>query len=252
MDQVYCGPPPTPQTLVLAWTLDPAAIALGLALVAVHFRQGGDRRTYFWVGIGLFGLLFLSPLCALTSALFSARAVHHVLLIAVVAPLLAMAFPRRAAPRRLATFGLVPLGLVALIHAGVLWVWHAPEVYERAIFDPALYWIMQMSLLSTGFWLWRGVLDRHQPTGTVLLVLLGTIVQMGMLGALLVFAGAPLYAPHFASTSHFGLSPLEDQQLAGLIMWVPAALPYLAAGLYRAALSLGESGAPGRAGVWFG
>jgi len=56
---------------------------------------------------------------------------------------------------------------------------------------------------------------------------------MGLLGALITFAGAPLYAPHAVSTLAWGLTPLEDQQLAGLIMWAPAAVFYLAAALWR-------------------
>jgi putative membrane protein len=54
---------------------------------------------------------------------------------------------------------------------------------------------------------------------------------MGALGALITFAGEPLYAPHFATTLAWGLTPLEDQQAGGLIMWAPAAGAYLAAAL---------------------
>ena len=247
MDQVYCGPPPTPQTLAWAWQFDPVAIGLCIVLVALHFRTGGGRPAVFSLGIGLLALLFLSPLCALTSALFAGRALHHVLLIAIVAPLLAMAY-RGPGPART----LLPLGWIAVLQAGILWFWHVPAVYERAIVSAPLYWLMQLSLLGSGYLLWRAVLDRRQPTGTVLFVLLGTIVQMGMLGALLVFAGTPLYAAHFGTTQVFGMSPLDDQQLAGLIMWVPAALPYLAAALYRVSLSLAEPASTRRAGAWFG
>jgi putative membrane protein len=247
MDQVYCGPPPTPQTLASAWAFDPVAIGLCVVLVAIHFRLGGRRPAALSLGIGLLALLFLSPLCALTSALFAGRALHHVLLVAVVAPLLAIAYcASRPAGR------ILPLAGIGVLQAGILWFWHVPAVYERAIFSSPLYWLMQLSLLGSGYLLWRGVLDRRQPAGTVLFVLLGTIVQMGMLGALLVFAGTPLYAPHLATTQAFGLSPLDDQQLAGLIMWVPAALPYLAAALYRVSFSLSETASPRRAGAWFG
>ena len=61
--------------------------------------------------------------------------------------------------------------------------------------------------------------------------LLASTVQMGLLGALLTFAAAPLYAPHFFTTNGWGLSALADQQLAGLIMWAPSAAFYLAAAL---------------------
>ena len=67
--------------------------------------------------------------------------------------------------------------------------------------------------------------------------LLATMVQMGLLGALIVFAGRPLYAPHWFSAPAWGLSPLEDQQIAGLVMWVAGSGAYLllaAVLLYRA------------------
>jgi putative membrane protein len=57
---------------------------------------------------------------------------------------------------------------------------------------------------------------------------------MGLLGALIVFAPRPIYWVHLASTAPWGLSPLADQQLAGLLMWVPAMLPYLCVGLWIA------------------
>jgi putative membrane protein len=64
---------------------------------------------------------------------------------------------------------------------------------------------------------------------------------MGLLGALIVFAPGPLYLVHLASTASWGLSPLADQQLAGLLMWVPASLPYLGVGLWLAWSSLRPS-----------
>ncbi len=71
------------------------------------------------------------------------------------------------------------------------------------------------------------------------LAALSSAIQMGMLGALLVFAHDPLYLPHFATTQAFGLSSLDDQQLGGLIMWVPANLPLLAVILWRLIDALG-------------
>jgi putative membrane protein len=88
---------------------------------------------------------------------------------------------------------------------------------------------MQLSLLVSAFLFWRAVLQSG-VSGSVA-ALLATMVQMGLLGALITFAGAPLYAPHWLTTTAWGLTPLEDQQLAGLIMWVPAAAVYLAAAL---------------------
>jgi putative membrane protein len=244
MAEVYCGPAPVPSELASSWNPDPVALLLCLAIAVAWVIAGrADRVLPLTGGILLLTVLFLSPLCALTAALFSARALHHVLLVAVAAPLLAIVFPRSG---RRAVLG---IGWVAGIHAVVFWVWHAPAVYEIAITNPVGYWTMQVSLLGTGFWLWRRVFDPGEAAGPVLLALLATVVQMGMLGALLTFATTPLYAPHLVTTLPFGMSPLQDQQLAGILMWVPAALPYLAAALLRAWPLLGPSG---RSARWSG
>ena len=176
-------------------------------------------------------LIFVSPLCALSSALFSARVLHHVLLIAAVAPLLALAFPLRGLRS-------APIAALVVAHAIVLWLWHAPAAYAWGLASTAAYWLMQTSLLGSAWLLWRSILDRASPSGPPLFALVATIGQMGLLGALLVFAPQPLYAAHFASTLAWGLNPLADQQLAGLLMWVPAMLPYLGMGLWLAWSSL--------------
>ena len=222
MDEAYCGPAPTPASLLASWNLDAVAIVLCVGLVAAHVARRESGRLPLGAAVALLLILFVSPLCALTTALFSARVVHHVLLIAVVAPLLAVAFSGRAGPR-------LPLAWATGLHAAVLWFWHVPDVYSAAIADALPYWAMQVSLLGTGWLFWRQVI--LSDIGPALLVLLATVVQMGLLGALLTFAGEPLYEPHFMTTRAFGLSPLEDQQLGGLIMWVPAAAPYLLAAL---------------------
>jgi putative membrane protein len=178
MDEVYCGPAPLPSELASSWNLDPVALLLCLAVSVAWLVAGrADRALPLSAGILLLAVLFLSPLCALTAALFSARALHHVLLVAVAAPLLATAFPRSG--RR----ALLGIGWVATIHAVLFWFWHAPAVYEVAVTSPIGYWTMQVSLLATGFWLWRRVFDPCEAAGPVLLALLATVVQMGMLGA---------------------------------------------------------------------
>lgn len=86
--------------------------------------------------------------------------------------------------------------------------------------------------------MWQAILAPAARPGPALLALAGTIGQMGLLAALIVFASRPLYAVHFASTEPWGLSPLADQQLAGLLMWVPAIVPYLGVGVWLAWSSL--------------
>lgn len=233
MAEVYCGPPPTPASLASAWNADLLAIVLCIALAALLAARGA-RPGPAALGLGLLAILFVSPLCALTVSLFSARAVHHVLLVAAVAPLLAIALPGDPARRPV-----LSLGWLVGLHAAVFWFWHLPEVYDLAIRSASGYWAMQLSLLGTGVALWRRILAPG-PAGPALLALFATISQMGLLGALLTFLRVPVYASHLATTGAFGLTPVEDQQLAGLIMWVPASLPYLAA----AVLLLAAWGAP--------
>src|SRR5690606_17561398 len=107
-------------------------------------RDAAPRERWSFVaGMAVLAIAFVSPLCALTVALFSARVVHHVLLVAVAAPLLALAWPlgrERFAPL------LTPL---LLLHTAIFWLWHAPDAYTLALADTAIYWLMQASLLGT-------------------------------------------------------------------------------------------------------
>jgi putative membrane protein len=97
---------------------------------------------------------------------------------------------------------------------------------------------MQVSLLGSAWLLWRAILASATQPSAALLALVGTVGQMGLLAAVIVFASRPLYAVHFTSTVAWGMSPLADQQLAGLLMWAPAMLPYLGVGLWLAWSSL--------------
>ncbi|TVQ34359.1 MAG: cytochrome c oxidase assembly protein [Geminicoccaceae bacterium] len=227
----YCGLPPTPADLALAWNLDPPLLA-GLALFGVLVARHAVDRTAGWSAWVLLALVFVSPLCALTAALFSARLLHHVVLVALVAPLLVRAFP-------LPGPWLLAAGPVFVAHWLVLWLWHVPGAYVWALDTVAGYWLMQVTLLASAVLLWRAVL--LGPTGPSFGLLVGTIGQMGLLGALLVFAPEPLYLVHLATTAPWGLTPLADQQLAGVVMWVPAMLPYLAVGLARGWRALADA-----------
>lgn len=227
IDMSYCGPPPLPDNVWGRWNLDPWVIGAMLLVTALFLLQPATRRqrVAFYGAMAMLVVIFISPLCALTVALFSARVVHHVLLVAVVAPLLAMAIHWHRA--RLASL-LTPL---TALHAAIFWFWHAPDAYQLALSNVAVYWLMQATLLGSATLLWSAILAA--APGKAIVALLVLTIQMGLLGALLVFSSGPLYALHVTTTSAFGLTALEDQQLAGLIMWVPASLPYVAVGLWR-------------------
>jgi len=247
----YCGAAPVPAEWLGRWNLDPVLIAtMALAAGAQMAWFGREdpairhrkvaTSAIVWL---LLALAFVSPLCALTSALFSARVTHHVILVAIVAPLAVLALPDRW---RQVPASLSGLGLLALLHAAVLWFWHAPAPYAAALQSHALFWVMELSLLGSAVLLWLAVLSARAPTVSALLALLLTVIQMGLLGAAITFAREPLYAAHFATTQPWGLSVLADQQLAGLIMWVPAVIPYLVAGLIMAGAGLSRMEGIGR------
>ncbi len=222
----YCGAPPLPDQLWASWNLDPILI-VGMAVAAMAMWQANKARPESrWAtaaGFGVMLIAFVSPLCALTNALFAARTVHHLLLIVVAAPLFALSFGRARDAER--------SPVAALIASTVLlWFWHWPPAYSAALSTTPVYWAMQASLLAGATWFWRRVLLSSREPLAALLAILGSMAQMGLLGAILTFAPSPFYVEHIVSAGAFGLSPGEDQQLAGLIMWVPAMLPYLLLG----------------------
>lgn len=226
----YCGPPPAPAGLWAQWNLDPILLAvMGLCALGYLGRAAASsgHKAAFFGGLGVLLVAFVSPLCALSTSLFSARIAHHMLMVAAAAPLLALSLPRK-----------VPAGWLTgagLVHMVVLWVWHAPRVYEWALGGTASYWLMELSLLTSAMAFWSAVWARKTEPPAVIVALILTMAQMGLLAALITFAQAPLYGPHLLTTTAWGLTPLEDQQLAGLIMWAPGALPYFAAVLWLAA-----------------
>lgn len=210
LEGAYCGPAPAPADLWLRWNLDPVLLA-ALALLAAWAGRSRPGAA----ALVVLALALVSPLCALSSALFSARVLHHVLLVAVAAPLLALARPAKA-PQG--------VGLPFLAATAALWLWHAPAPYDAALANKALYALMQVTLLGTATLFWRAAFSRPGGSGAPWVLL--AYMAMGLLGALLTFAPDPLYAAHATAPLLWDLTPLADQQLGGLLMWVPAGLPF--------------------------
>lgn len=221
---------------MMRWNLDPLLLgAIALAAVVTVRTTAGRRRVLALAAIAVAILLFVSPLCALTSALFAARSGHHLLLTTLLAGLLALALPARW-PR------LVSLPWWTALSAVTMWLWHAPPLYAAALSNDLVYWLMQASLLATAIGFWRAV-RFATPAGAVI-ALLTYMVQMGLLGALLSFGSTAFYAPHAMTTLGWGMTQLQDQQLGGLIMWVPGAAIYLLVALVRLRALLGEEREP--------
>jgi putative membrane protein len=230
MDQAYlpyCGPAPMPDQIWRAWNLDPVLMA-GLAVMAfvILWRTGPDAR-----GVGILGwfalvVAFVSPLCALTVALFAARATHHLLLVTIAAPALALAVPLLS--RLPASLSLAALSIAMI-------AWHIPSIYARIWWSDALYWGMQAAMLLPAWAFWSAVLSPGITAEGALrrgLLIGGLAGIMGLIGAVLTFAPGILYVQHIDGAGAWGMRALSDQQLAGLIMWVPGFVPLaLLAGL---------------------
>lgn len=185
------------------------------------------------------------PLEALAEASLAAHMAQHMLLIAVAAPLLALSHPRpRFGPlpvpaRRAVAAALRRLQPLArprpafALHAAAIWLAHAPRVVEWAAAYRPVHALEHVALLGTALAFWGALLRAHAlRSGAAPLLALGTLIHTGLLGALLALAPHALYSGY----------ALEDQQLAGLIMWVPGGLCYLVAGLAAAAAWVPRAG----------
>lgn len=209
----YCGAPPLPGAV--PWNLDPVLMLALLALPALAAWRGA-RPLPALAGTGVLALALLSPLCALAVTLFSARVGQHMLVLLLAAPLLAWGWRGRAPS----------LSLASGLMAAALWLWHLPGPYGWSFDSHAAWWAMHASLLLAALWFWRAAFAARAEAA--LMAGLATAAQMGALGALLTFAPRALYPVHAGTTWPWGLSPLEDQQLGGLLMWVPGGVLFAA------------------------
>jgi putative membrane protein len=215
----------------MRFNVDPVLI-VGLVLICSwqmislrrHARVDSRRKqVYAAAGWSVAAAAFISPLCALSVALFSARIAQHMVLILVAAPLIAQALPRPRVSRQ-------PLRLWAAtcVFFVALWFWHMPVPYEATFSSTAVYWAMHATLFGSSILLWRELLGHaDQHTAQVLAAGTLTFVQMGLLGAVLALADRPMFQWHFFTTQVWGLTPLQDQQLGGTVMWVPGLALFL-------------------------
>ena len=129
-----------------------------------------------------------------------------------------------------------------------LWLWHAPPLFEASLRSEGVHTLQHISLLATALLFWWSVLGtaKRGAQGGALVSLFTTMVHTGALGALLTLSSAVWYPSYAPTAPVFGLTAPEDQQLGGLIMWVPAGLVYVIVGLALANRWLGSAGEPAR------
>ncbi|WP_037544928.1 cytochrome c oxidase assembly protein [Stappia stellulata] len=212
----FCGPPPAPADLWTRWTLDPVLLtALAVTLALILWRVGNGDRTRPVLGWILVGVMFVSPICAASMSLFSARVAQHLVLVLIAAPLLASLLRGR---------GVGP-GLAAAVFAALFWLWHVPGPYALTLQSDLVYWAMHLSLLGSAVVLWASF-RTHVGTApfATALAAAGTAAQMTLLSVLLIFSDRLWHPWHLATTAPYGLGALDDQVLAGAFMWIAGGL----------------------------
>lgn len=248
------------------WTWEPwllACIALATIPYVIGMARMGPaqrakvlgrwRAPSFFAGIAILLLVLESPLDALADDLFSAHMTQHMFLLLVIPALLVYGRPvitwlwafdlgeRRGIVRGWNRSGMQALFdwltrplVVWLLLAAALCFWHLPGPYDWAVRHEWLHDLEHLSFLGFSLAFWTIVIEpygqrRRLGFGATIVFVVSSGFVMGLIGAVLTFATRPLYSVHFATTEAYGLTPLQDQELAGVIMWIPSNLVHLAA-----------------------
>ncbi|HZQ62198.1 MAG TPA: cytochrome c oxidase assembly protein [Casimicrobiaceae bacterium] len=250
-------------TLVIAAAL---GYGVGLARLWRHAAIGSGitlgQASAYGGGSLLLAAALCSPLDGLASELFAVHMIQHELLMVAAAPLLVLGRPLATWTWALSPHARVIVGCwtrqrdvahawqalthplsAFLIHAAALWLWHVPVLFDAALRNEAVHALQHASFLFSALLFWWAVLqpaDARVRGGVAVLYLFGTMLHTGALGALLTVSTAPWYLA--ATDPAWGVSAIEDQQIGGLIMWIPAGTVYVFAALWVMARWLAHSG----------
>lgn len=236
-----------------------AAVAYAIGLRRVR-QRGGDRgrrigalrALSFALGLACLAIALVSPLDRSGSQFFSIHMIQHELLMLVAAPLLVAGRPlplflwcfgdtARSSVGHLTNSAVVRTGWSFLLapmtawtlHALTLWLWHVPAFFNAAMRSPPLHDLQHVTFLAAALAFWAALFETRRPEqqGAAVVYLFTTTVHTSVLGALITFAIHPWYAAYLQLPREGGLTALEDQQLGGLIMWVPGSLVYVGVAL---------------------
>lgn len=212
-----------------------------------------DEAIYYALGWISLAIALVSPIHLLGEVLFSMHMTQHEILMLVAAPLIVLGRPFVAAAwavpvasRKAAgavvrsspvnrVWRVISNGAVAwVVHAVALWVWHVPAMFQATLRSDLVHTLQHASFFLTALLFWWAILFGKrglQNYGAGVLYLFTTMVQSGLLGIFLTLTSRVWYPVYSTTTGQYGLSPLEDQQIGGLIMWIPAGIVYMFAAL---------------------
>jgi putative membrane protein len=231
--------------------LEPS-IVIPLVTLAAMYYIGCRRRSApisgwtivsFILGWITLAIALLSPLHHLGEELFFAHMAQHEVLMLVCAPLLVFArldliLPWSlpiAARRQLHVPTAHNASLALIVHAIAIWGWHIPVLYQASIQSEAVHALQHISFIGTAFWFWWTLfhsMAARRQYGLAAAYVFITALHTSILGAILTFSSRIWYPLYAETAPHYGLSVLQDQQLGGLLMWIPANLVYVAIGLW--------------------
>lgn len=256
------------------WSFDPWITAfLGVLLIgylvgtvvlrrrSLHFGKGRLWEALVF-GAGWLSLTaaLTSPLHALGERLLSFHMIEHEILMAVSAPLLVLARPLGvllwALPTRIRLiFGrwlrkswsrrfwdaLTKGSSSTVLHGVAIWAWHAPALFDAAVANTLLHRLQHVSFFATAVLFWWSVLRRNSA-GVGAWHVFATMLHTSALGALMALAPRVLYRTDPAAALAWKMTPLEDQQLAGILMWVPAGTIYAGVTMFLLAIWIANAG----------
>lgn len=253
----------------MTWSPDPG-LAVPLGLSALLFARGAKTRRHisklrqacFWAGWTLTVLALVSPLHAWSQSLFFAHMIQHELLMVGAALLLVLSRPLVPVlwglpmewRRELGGYSKVVTAwkfwrlatarpVAFLLHAAAIWIWHAPRLFEAALVNGGIHAAQHLSFFGSALLFWQSLFPDsvRRNDGVGVLYVFATAIHTSLLGVFLTFASGPWYPSYTVTTAAWGLTPLEDQQLGGLIMWIPGGVIYLLVCLLLARLWIRQS-----------
>jgi putative membrane protein len=245
------------------WTFDPwitVPLLLSAALYAtgaLRLRRRGvtGRRKRFWRGLAYtagwcsLAAALVSPLHWFGEQLFTAHMIEHEVVMTIAAPLLVLARPggvllwafrtntrrevgrlaRGSSARRCWEVLTRPL-TATVLHGVAIWAWHVPLLFDAAVADIVVHRLQHLTFFTTAILFWWAMLWRSHPAVAAGEIFI-TMIHTGILGALMTFAPHVLYGTQSINAEYWGFTPLEDQQLAGLVMWIPVGTIYAGAAI---------------------
>jgi putative membrane protein len=239
------------------------------AMYAIGVRKIWRRTIRIWqvaafyAGLASAAIALLSSLDRLSDVLFSAHMAQHEILMLISAPLMVLgrpfiaclwALPERARATVAAATRSRPVDatwnaisgpvFVLILHAVVLWMWHIPTMFEAALHNETVHVIQHLGFFMTAalFW-WALIHGRYGRVGygVGVMYVFATAMHTQILGALLTFGTRVWYPTHASRTAASGVNPIADQQLAGIVMWIPFGVIFVIVGLALFAAWLGEA-----------